>query len=196
MGSAFNEEERLRIRTALLDTGERHFAQYGVRRARVEDIARETGIAKGSFYLFFESKEELFLQLLERLEGGDRARIVESLLTLPPAERLPGLIEALVSYLDQSAFLRRALTGEDIVWLERKVSPERLKEHMKGDDLFMREFVTLSDSERRLDPQEASDWGNALRSGFETYIRADESSRGGALLLLRALSHEWKERMT
>lgn len=195
MGSAFSEEEKHRIRTALMDSGERHFARYGVRRARVEDIARETGIAKGSFYLFFESKEELFLQLLERLEGGDRARIAEGLLTLPPAERLPGLIDALVSYLDQSAFLRRALSGEDIAWLERKVPPERLREHMRGDDVFMKEFVTLSDSEGRLGAQEASDWGNALRSGFEAYIRADDLSRGGALLLLRSLSGEWKERM-
>lgn len=39
----------------------RHFADHGYRGARVEDIAQEVGVAKGTVFLDFGSKEELFL---------------------------------------------------------------------------------------------------------------------------------------
>ncbi len=39
----------------------RHFAEHGYRGARVEDIAQEVGVAKGTVFLDFGSKEELFL---------------------------------------------------------------------------------------------------------------------------------------
>ena len=42
----------------------RHFAEHGYRGARVEDIAGEVGVAKGTVFLHFGSKEGLFLELM------------------------------------------------------------------------------------------------------------------------------------
>lgn len=44
----------------------RHFADHGFRGARVEDIAAEVGVAKGTVFLHFGSKEGLFLAAYER----------------------------------------------------------------------------------------------------------------------------------
>ena len=38
-----------------------HFAERGIHAARVEDIAAEIGIAKGSIFQHFETKDGLFL---------------------------------------------------------------------------------------------------------------------------------------
>ena len=38
-----------------------HFAEHGYRGGRVEDIASQVGIAKGTFFLDFGSKEGLFM---------------------------------------------------------------------------------------------------------------------------------------
>jgi AcrR family transcriptional regulator len=43
-----------------------HFAEHGYRGARVEDIAAEVGVAKGTVFLHFGSKEGLFLAAYER----------------------------------------------------------------------------------------------------------------------------------
>ena len=45
----------------ILEAAMRHFAQAGYHSARVEDIASELGIAKGSVFQHFGSKEALFL---------------------------------------------------------------------------------------------------------------------------------------
>jgi len=45
------------------------FAQKGLHRARMADVAREMGVAHGSLYNYVESKEALFYLLVDR--GAD-----------------------------------------------------------------------------------------------------------------------------
>jgi AcrR family transcriptional regulator len=56
-------------REHIVDVAMRHFADRGFRGARVEDIAAEVGIAKGTVFLHFGSKEGLFLAAYERAVG-------------------------------------------------------------------------------------------------------------------------------
>ena len=56
------EERRERIVEAAM----RRFAEHGYRGAHVEDIAQEVGVAKGTVFLDFASKEGLFLAAYQR----------------------------------------------------------------------------------------------------------------------------------
>jgi AcrR family transcriptional regulator len=48
----------------ILAAARRVFAATGYYQARVEDIAREAGVGKGTVYEYFTSKEELYLEML------------------------------------------------------------------------------------------------------------------------------------
>ncbi len=48
---------------AILDAALRLFSQHGYRHTSVDEIATAAGIAKGTIYLYFESKEALFRAL-------------------------------------------------------------------------------------------------------------------------------------
>jgi TetR/AcrR family transcriptional regulator, regulator of autoinduction and epiphytic fitness len=66
-------------RVAILDAALRVFGQYGFRRTSMDDIAREAQIGKGTIYLSFASKEEVFRALSEglaqrMLDGAEAAR--------------------------------------------------------------------------------------------------------------------------
>ncbi len=52
-------------RERVLRAAERQFRRYGYRRTTVDDITREAGVAKGSFYLHFASKEDAYLAVVE-----------------------------------------------------------------------------------------------------------------------------------
>ncbi len=54
-------------RDRILDAASRLFAHYGYKRATVDAIAAEAGVAKGSVYLHFQSKEDVFGAVSERL---------------------------------------------------------------------------------------------------------------------------------
>ena len=53
-------------RDRMVEVAMRHFAEAGYRGTRVEDIAQEVGVAKGTVFGVFGSKEELFLEAFRR----------------------------------------------------------------------------------------------------------------------------------
>ena len=60
----------------ILETAEKLFARYGLRKTTVEEIAAAADVGKGTVYLFFSSKEELFATVVRREaeEGWGRRR--------------------------------------------------------------------------------------------------------------------------
>jgi TetR/AcrR family transcriptional regulator, cholesterol catabolism regulator len=65
--NAANRASKTQLRRErIVDAAMRHFAEHGYRGARVEDIAAEVGVAKGTVFLDFASKEGLFLAAYQR----------------------------------------------------------------------------------------------------------------------------------
>lgn len=56
---------REETRQKLLDSALQVFARNGYERATVDEIVREAGFSKGAFYVHFETKEDLFWEMLE-----------------------------------------------------------------------------------------------------------------------------------
>ena len=57
-------------RDHLLEAALACFAQHGYQAASVEEICRVAGVSKGAFYHHFDSKQAVFLELLEHWLGG------------------------------------------------------------------------------------------------------------------------------
>jgi AcrR family transcriptional regulator len=55
------------------------FLRYGVRRTSMDDVAREAGIAKGTVYLYFSSKDAVFAALAEEMSRDVLAQGVEAM---------------------------------------------------------------------------------------------------------------------
>jgi AcrR family transcriptional regulator len=53
-------------RQALLDAAETYFHEVGYEAFSMAQLARNTGLAKGTLYLYFKTREELFLTLYEQ----------------------------------------------------------------------------------------------------------------------------------
>src|SRR5262249_57188149 len=84
------DERPAEILSAALDV----FAARGFAAAKLEDVAARAGVSKGTLYLYFESKEELFRSvvrglLLPNVAAAER-RIAEH--TGPSADLLKGLV--------------------------------------------------------------------------------------------------------
>lgn len=60
------EENKQRKRERLLAEGLRLFQDAGYDRASIEQIAAASGVARGTFYLYFPDKASLFAALMER----------------------------------------------------------------------------------------------------------------------------------
>lgn len=56
-------------RDTIINAAIAEFAEYGLENASTNRIVKNSGIAKGSFYQYFEDKEDVFRHLLAVLEG-------------------------------------------------------------------------------------------------------------------------------
>lgn len=65
-------------RKKLLAAAERLFGREGYHRTSVAGITREAGVGHGTFYLYFESKEEIFRELVRHLSHELRATIARA----------------------------------------------------------------------------------------------------------------------
>ena len=65
--SATERSDRSDKRERILLAAERIFARHGFFAARVSEIAKEAGVADGTIYLYFKSKDDLLISLFEQL---------------------------------------------------------------------------------------------------------------------------------
>lgn len=83
----------------MLEAAARLFGAQRFHEVRMEDVAAEAGIGKGTIYRYFEDKDELYLSLLER--AGDqlseriRARVAAA---EDPVAKLEGLVAASLEF--------------------------------------------------------------------------------------------------
>lgn len=61
------------IREKIIQAAIESFSQTGYDRTKMEDIAKRLGLSKGTIYLYFKSKEDLFLAICEyNMQQGDK----------------------------------------------------------------------------------------------------------------------------
>ena len=64
-GTVTRAEKQARTRAALLESASRTASRHGLEGASIDRIAAGAGYTKGAFYANFQSKEELFLAMLD-----------------------------------------------------------------------------------------------------------------------------------
>lgn len=73
----FSEQEKEIIKQKLLAIGLEQLEKKGYKNCRVEEIAKAGGIAKGTFYNFFASKELFFYEIIISVRDKNRQEIYE-----------------------------------------------------------------------------------------------------------------------
>ena len=69
------EERKAQNRAKLLEAARKVFAEKGYGEATARDIVRETDLATGTFYNYFDDKQDAFMALLEEMSEKGRALV-------------------------------------------------------------------------------------------------------------------------
>src|SRR5438094_4775773 len=91
----------------ILSAAVRAFARFGFKKASVEEIAKDAGVAKGTVYLACDTKEDLFYQAVHREVRAYTAEIARLIDPRKPADQL--LLEVVIAglrYLDERPLVR------------------------------------------------------------------------------------------
>jgi TetR/AcrR family transcriptional regulator, repressor for uid operon len=81
------EAARAARRDQIIAAGLACFARSGYHATTMADVAAQAGVSKGTPYLYFDSKQALFLALHEQWDCGAGQRVDLAIAALPEAER-------------------------------------------------------------------------------------------------------------
>lgn len=147
MPKCFSDQEREYIRKRLKEEAAASMGQYGIRRTTVDEIVKRVNIPKGTFYLFYKSKELLLFDvILEQHEIISRElyqAISDIANTELSAEKITDVIFEFYKKTESMLILKLLDAGE-VELLVRKLPQEVVAEHLQEDtDTIGKMFALL-----------------------------------------------------
>lgn len=151
MPTGFTEDEQQKIKEALFRAGIRLIRKYGVQRTTVDKLTKECGIAKGSFYLFYSSKEE-YLAALSNYTGMKCQEMLLRKLAGRKQMTTREFFEFFREYIYSDYDLMGSMTIDDFLWLKSHMSEQHFFDPARLT-LVMQGFMDLiSDKRDSVDP--------------------------------------------
>lgn len=154
MPKSYSEQERETIRKRLKEEAAKCLAQYGVRRTTVDEIVQRVHIPKGTFYLFYPSKEMLLFDAIQEQHERITRELYQAISGLaasePSAERLTDVIVEFFKKTETMPILKLLDAGEVEV-LARKLPPEIVAEHLQDDTDTIGKMLALLPVKKEID---------------------------------------------
>jgi AcrR family transcriptional regulator len=175
-------------REAIIEVALRHFAEQGYQGARIEDMAAELQIAKGSVFQHFGSKGGLFLEVYRRA-----ATALPAWLDAPEEIRAQGFFAVVRYWFDRTEHLvkedwipaRVTLIGDYCTDLElkREINRFRVSEDPYGTLEFVEWGQSLGEVRSDLDVEVIASMVDWLSNSLQDALVAEELDPG--------LFHRW-----
>lgn len=140
MPKIYSEEERSEIVRRLKNGADELIREKGVKKTTVDELVRRAGIPKGTFYLFYPSKEMLLFECAQDLHEQVNAHITQGMENIIGSKKtgktdLSGYVEEVTDVImgaieiTQNSCLRVLLEPESMALILDKLPEDVLKEH-------------------------------------------------------------------
>lgn len=164
----FTQLEKERIKKELFEVPYRFFVEKGFKSTSLEDITSSVGIAKSTFYVFFQSKEMLYMELLSH-EGEQIENQV-----WPKVLAAEDIRSAIKIYLDEMALeLENKILTQRLIYdleeyklVSRKLNPEYVgSENLRSITPLM-DFIRSRQDSKEIIDEEPSVIAGVLRAAL------------------------------
>lgn len=112
----FSDAKRERVARQLREAGRELFARHGLQKTTVSDLTESAGIATGTFYQFYDSKEDLYIDLLE--EESHKAythAISESFETYEdPQKAIETFLQLMMDVIENNPLIYRLIADDEL----------------------------------------------------------------------------------
>lgn len=174
MPKSYSAQEREYIQNRLKEEAAKCLAQYGIRRTTVDEIVKRVKIPKGTFYLFYQSKELLLFDVILEQHHLVEQKLYQSVCKLDPksfsADRFTDILLKFYKMSAEMPILK-LLHSDEIELLARKLPQGMLVEHLEHDNRMIEKVFAALPVKPGVDPKVFS---AAFRSLYFTSLHKDE----------------------
>lgn len=151
---SYSEQEKEYIRKRLKEEAAKCLAKYGVRRTTVDEIVKRVNIPKGTFYLFYKSKELLLFDVIQEQQENVNRELYQSISGIADtefsAEKLTDVIFGFYKMTEKMLILKMFDVNE-VELLARKLPREIVEEHFQDDTDTIEKIFALLPVKKEVD---------------------------------------------
>ncbi|MGN1164898.1 MAG: TetR/AcrR family transcriptional regulator [Lachnospiraceae bacterium] len=147
MPKCFSDQEREYIKKRLKEEAAACMSQYGIRRTTVDEIVKRVNIPKGTFYLFYKSKELLLFEVILEQHELINQKLYQAVCDIAgpkfSAEKLTEVIFSFFKMTEELPVLK-LLNSDEVELLARKLPEDIVNAHFGNDtDMIEKIFALL-----------------------------------------------------
>lgn len=130
---SMTDEEKQRRREMILEAARGRFQRFGFSKTTMEEIATDAGISKGTIYLYFPAKEDIFTEIMAT-EALELERLMYHAVKNEESVRrqLEMIFVGSIEYMEQHPFLKSTLRRD-----VEMVTPRILKHTFAIEDRYV-----------------------------------------------------------
>lgn len=152
MPKGFSEEEKITITHKLLAECKKNWQIYGYKKTSIDVLCQNAGISKGAFYVFFDSKESLFYQVITQTQAQLYELVEQHLSENPSKYGVANALKEIFAEYCNSSFMYDTKSNDFQAFLN-KLSKEQRKElndsgHAKAEFMLRKPFLKLKIDEK------------------------------------------------
>ena len=140
MARSFSEREKENIKKNLQEACKQSWTQYGYKKTSVDELCKQVGISKGAFYLFFESKEALFCEVLYSVQEQICNAALEVIEKHKDKYGVAKALKLIYREYDKNNFLHDS-DSTDFTILMNKLSEEQAKKIEESNHMSQQLFL-------------------------------------------------------
>jgi AcrR family transcriptional regulator len=143
MPKAWSEKEKELIKATLIKEGRNIFEKFGIQKTTVDEIVKASQISKGAFYLFYDSKEALYLDVLDNAQHEFRERLFNNVFQVgvPRRESFKLFLYHMIELINTMPIYTQ-LNSSLFEYLSRKLPDAVLNEKLKKEPEDTNRFFT------------------------------------------------------
>jgi len=172
---SYSDHEREMIVKRLKEEAGKCIVQYGIRKTTVDELVKRVNIPKGTFYLFYHSKEQLLFDVILELHDQIERELLAAVAELNPDTMTSSeLTDVLFRFfkLSEEMPLLKMLDSGEIEVLYRKLPPEVLERHLSEDNDMIERLISVFRVELKRDLKAYS---AALRALYFSTLHKEET---------------------
>jgi AcrR family transcriptional regulator len=144
MPKTYTDKEREHIKNKLKEEALDCLTLYGVKKTTVDELVKRVNIPKGTFYLFYESKELLLFDVINDVHDEIQTLLINEMGNLGDrvnSQQVTDLLYRLYKKVDDTCLLN-IMTNGDLELIMRKLPDKIVAEHQNHDDFMMEQLLS------------------------------------------------------
>lgn len=146
MPKSYSDQEREYIRRRLKEEAAACMGQYGIRRTTVDEIVKRVNIPKGTFYLFYQSKELLLFDVIQEQHERINQKLYQAISDVAGSsysvENVTDVIFEFYKMTEEMPIFK-LIGSAEIELLVRKLPREVVEAHLRDDTDTIEKMFSL-----------------------------------------------------